>query len=109
MPMNQKGNLLLLILVGFVALIVLLPVVMFAFKPADLIIRVILAFLIFSTVRAYLGNNAISLIITGVLIYLLVIKHAYISASVTFILLVLLAFGAFSVVIWGIGTAFRKG
>jgi hypothetical protein len=72
-----------------------------------LIIRVILAFLIFSMVRGYLGNTTISIVITGILIYLLVIKHAYISATVSFVLLVLLAFGAFSVVIWGVGTALR--
>jgi hypothetical protein len=105
--MNQKGALIILILIGMAALILLLPTAMYLFQPADFIIRIILAFIIFSTVRQYLGNNAISLIVTGVLIYLLVIKHAYISASVSFILFVLLSFGAFSVVIWGIGTAMR--
>ena len=54
-----------------------------------------------------LNTAAISIIITGVLIYLLVIKHAYISASVAFTLLVLLTFGVFSVAIWGIGTSLR--
>ena len=105
--MNEKGNLIILILIGMLALIVILPAVMYVFPPADLIIRVIVAFILFSTVRSYLGNSAIALIITGILIYLLVIKHAYISASVTFILFVLLSFGAFSVVIWGIGTTMK--
>jgi hypothetical protein len=104
---NQRGHIILFILIGMLALILLLPTVMAIFQPADFIIRIILAFLLFTTVRQYLGNNAISLIVTGILIYLLVIKHAYISASVTFLLLVLLSFGAFSVVIWGIGTALR--
>lgn len=105
--MNDRGNLIIIILIGMGLLILILPIVMFTFQPADLIIRVILAFIIFSMVRAYLGNSAISIVVTGVLIYLLVIKHAYISATVSFILLVLLAFGAFSVIIWGIGTTMR--
>lgn len=105
--MNNKGNMILVIIIGFAVLILLLPTVMYLFQPADIIMRIIVAFLIFSTVRQFLGNNAISLIITGVLIYLLVIKHAYISASISFILLGLLSFGAFSVVIWGIGTSLR--
>ena len=105
--MNEKGHLILFIIAGMLILILLLPAVMYIFPPADFIIRIIVAFLIFSTVRQFLGNNAISLIITGVLIYLLVIKHAYISATVSFVMFVLLGFGAFSVIIWGIGTALR--
>ncbi|MFA5357683.1 MAG: hypothetical protein WC308_02055 [archaeon] len=105
--MNEKGNLILIILIGMAILIILLPTIMYFFEPADFIIRIILAFLIFTTVRGYLGSGTISLIVTGVLIYLLVIKHPYIAAGGAFTLMVLLTFGLFSVVVWGIGMNLR--
>ncbi|MCX6800821.1 MAG: hypothetical protein NTZ73_01380 [Candidatus Diapherotrites archaeon] len=105
--MNEKGNLILIILFGMALLVLLLPAVMYAFEPADFIIRIILAFLIFTTVRGYLGTGTVSLLVTGILIYILVIKHAYIAASGAFILMVLLTFGLFSVVVWGIGMNMR--
>ena len=104
---GERGNMLLLILMGFVVLILVLPAVMYIFEPADFIIRIILAFLIFTTVRGYLGSGVVSLLVTGILIYLLVIKHPYIAASGAFTLLVLLTFGMFSIVVWGIGMNFR--
>ncbi len=107
--MNQKGNLLIIIILAMAALVLILPATMYLFKPVDLIARIIISLIIFMNVRTYLGNGVISLVMTGILIYFLVIKHAYIAASSTFILLVLLSFSVFSVIIWGIGTTMRKG
>lgn len=105
--LNEKGNIIFIILIGMACLIILLPAVMYLFEPADFIIRIILAFLIFTTVRGYLGSGVVSLLVTGILIYILVIKHAYIAASGAFTLMVLLTFGIFSVVVWGIGMNLR--
>ncbi len=107
--MNQKGvNLILMILLAFVVLAMLPPVIMIFFPLADLIMRIILVLLIFSTVRGYLGANTISLIISGVLIYLLVIRHPYITTTIYIFFFVLLMFQFLSVVIWGLGTQLRR-
>jgi hypothetical protein len=104
--MNQRGNLAIIILMSFLVLALLPPLIMMFFKPADLLMRLILIFMIFSTVRSYLGSNVMSLIISGALIYLLVIKHAYITASLYVFFYILLGFQFLSVIIWGLGTGF---
>lgn len=76
--------------------------------PADILFRIILIFLIFSTVRGFLGTNTLALVVTGVLVYFLVVKWAYFTASAYVFLYVLLAFQVFSVVIWGIGMNLRR-
>jgi len=106
--MGIKGNLLLLILLGIIASVVLLPVIMYLYKPADIIIRIILVFLIINMVRGYLGNGVLTLIIAGVLIYFLVIKWWWVGASGAFAIM-LVGFGFFSVIVWGIGTNLKKG
>jgi len=80
-----------------------------AFPLADIIMRLILVFLIFSTVRGYLGSNIFSLIISGILIYFLVIKYAYVTASLYILFYFLLVFNVFSIIIFGVGMGLRKG
>lgn len=107
--LNEKGNLI-LVIIGALLLIILLPaIVMFVFPMADIIMRLILVFLIFTTVRSYLGSNVFTIIISGILIYFLVIKYAYVTATLYVLLFFLLAFNVFSMVIFGIGMGFRKG
>ncbi len=105
--MNERGNLILMILGAFVILALLPPVIMMVFPLADLLMRIILVLLIFTTVRGYLGSNALAIIISAVLIYFIVIKHPYISTSIYVIFFVLLMFQFLSVIIWGIGTQMR--
>jgi len=107
--MNEQGNLLIIIVLVILALVALPALVMWAFPLADIIMRLILIFLIFSTVRGYLGTNIFSLIISGILIYFLVIKYAYFTASIYIMLFFLLVFNVFSIVIFGIGMGMRKG
>ena len=45
--MNEKGNILIIIFIIMIGIIILLPLGMFAFKPLDIIVRVILIFVIF--------------------------------------------------------------
>ncbi len=102
--MNSRGFFVVFILLAFAILAVLPPLVMKLFPAADLLMRVFLAIMIFATVRAHIGSNALTVIISAALIYLLVIKHAYITASLYVFFYVLLAFNFFSVIIWGIST-----
>ena len=98
----------LFILIAFVVLALIPPVVMMLFPAADIIIRIILVFLIFSTVRGMLGGGILSLIISGVLIYFLVIKWAYFTASMYVFFYFIMTFAVTSVVIWGIGMNLRR-
>ncbi|NMA44849.1 MAG: hypothetical protein GX950_03510 [Candidatus Diapherotrites archaeon] len=81
-------------------LIIILPVGMSLFEPLNILVRIILVFVIFTTVRNYLGPGVISIIISGILIYYLVIKWWWVGAmgwwGIT-----LLGMGIFGVIVWG--------
>ncbi len=106
--MNEHGNMILFIFVAFLVLALIPPIVMMLFPAADIIIRIILIFTIFMTVRGYLGSGILSLVISGVLIYFLVIKWAYFTASMYVFFYFIMAFALTSVVIWGIGMNLRR-
>jgi len=101
--MNQKGDALPFIILGLVGLALLVPLIMWAFPYADILMRIILIFLIFTIVKGYLGDGTLTLIISGVLIYFLAFKYAYI-ASTAYVLYILMGFSFLSVIVWGIGT-----
>ena len=102
-------NIFLMILVALIAVVALPAVVMWLFPAADLIIRIILVFLIFMTVRGYLGGGILTVVVSGVLIYFLVIKWAYFTAAAYVALYFLLSLQIFSIIIFGIGMGLRKG
>ena len=104
--MNNNGNLLLIILIAMIAMVFLLPALMYLSPVINIIIRIILVFLVITTVRGYLGSGIITLIVSGVLIYFLVIKWWWVGASVSFAIM-LMAFGVFGVVVWGLGTTLK--
>ena len=101
--MNQKGNVIIFIIAALISIALLIPIVMLVFKPADIIMRILLVFLLFTIVRGYLGSGTLSIIVSAILIYFLAFKYAYITATV-YVLYILLGFSFLSVVIWGIGT-----
>lgn len=102
-------NIFLAIIVA-VVVVVALPVLVMKFVPmADLIMRIILIFLIFTTVRGYLGAGIPSIAVSGVLIYFLVIKWAYFTAAAYIAVFFLLSLQVFSIIIFGIGMGMRKG
>ena len=109
--MNSEGmlNIFLLIMAAMVVVVILPPVVMILFPVADWIIRIILAFLIFTTVRGYLGSGIPTIAVSGFLIYILVIKWAYFTAAAYVALYFLLSLQVFSIIIFGIGMGMRKG
>jgi len=102
-------NIFLLILVALLVVIALPVIVMWFVPMADLIVRIILVFLIFTTVRGYLGAGIPSIVVSGVLIYFLVIKWAYFTAAAYIALYFLLSLQVFSIIIFGIGMGMRKG
>ncbi|MCX6799115.1 MAG: hypothetical protein NTW59_03405 [Candidatus Diapherotrites archaeon] len=108
--MNESGMVqIFVIILAVLALIIVLPaLVMITIPAADIIMRIILIFLIFTTVRGYIGNGILSILISGVLIYYLVIKHPFASAIIYVAIFFLLTLQVFSVVIFGIGMGLRK-
>ena len=101
--MNQQGNLIMILTVAIGSIIlasISLPVLMKIFPPIDLIVKIIIIFVLFTTVRGYLGTNVLSLIITGILIYFLVLKWWWVASSVWFFT-ILLSFGLISLFVWG--------
>jgi hypothetical protein len=109
--LNERGMIpiFILILIALVAVVALPAVVMKIFPAADIIIRVILIFLIFTTVRGYLGSGIPTIVVSGVLIYFLVIKWAYFTAAAYVAVYFLLSLQVFSIIIFGIGMGMRKG
>lgn len=107
MKMNEKGNLLIFILLAFVVLALIPPLIMIMFPIADIIMRIILALIIFMTVRGYLGEGMLSLVVAGILIYFLVVKWAYFTAS-AYVIYFLMGLSFISVIIWGIGMNLRR-
>jgi len=106
--MNEKGHFILIILGAFLAVALLPPLIMILFPQADLIMRIILVFLIFTTVRGYLGDGVLTLLISGVLIYFLVVKWAYLTASLYMVFYVFLSFSVFSMLLWGLNSIVRR-
>ncbi len=104
--MNQSGNVVVFILIGFAIILLLPPLILYLVPAADILFRIIAVFIIFSTVRGYIGDGTITYIISAILIYFLVFKYAYIFASV-YVFQMLLAVSFTSVIIWGIGTRMK--
>lgn len=101
----QKGFLNMLpliptVIVLMLLLIIVLPVGMVLFQPLDILVRIILVFVIFTTVRGYLGPGIISIIISGILIYYLVFKWWWVGA-IGWWGITLLGMGVFGVIVWG--------
>lgn len=98
----------LFIIAGILAIALLVPLVMYLYKPADIVFKLILIFTIFMTVRSFLGTGTLTLIISGILIWFMVFKYGYIFSSL-YVLYTLLGIGFLSVIIWGFGTRMRQG
>ncbi|MAG22062.1 MAG: hypothetical protein CL943_02025 [Candidatus Diapherotrites archaeon] len=105
--MNERGNLLLFIFIAFVILALIPPIIMYFFPAANIIMRIILALIIIMMIRGYLGNSVLTLLVSGILIYFLVIKWAYFTASV-YVFYFLSGIAFFSVIIWGVGSNMKK-
>jgi uncharacterized membrane protein len=84
--MNQKGNLVLGVLLILVAMMVLPLLIKIAIPQVDLIYKVILIFSIYSFVTQMLqGNGSLALLVTGVLVYFMVFKYGDLFVSLWFV------------------------
>lgn len=104
--MNEKGNVLIFIFLGFIAIALLPPIIMHFVPAAGLLFQILMIFIIYSTVRGYLGQGKMSVIISAVLIYFLVFKYRDITASL-WVFQLLLGIQFISVIVWGIGTRIK--
>jgi hypothetical protein len=102
--MNDRGGMLILIVVALVGSVVILPIMMSAFEPLNIIVRIILAFTIITTVRGYIGNGVLSILISGILIYFLVIKWWFV-ASPVWLFTVFMGLNIIGMIVWGLGTS----
>ena len=102
MMMNERGNVIVLVLIGFLIIAILPVIITSLFEPAKWIMQVIMIFAIWTTVRGYLGPGNLTVLVSGILIYFMVFKWFEIFLSL-YILQVLLGLGFMSVVVWGIG------
>ena len=100
MFMNQRGNFILIAMAVMIAVVLLLPISMYLFQPIDIIVKIMLIFVIFTTVKGYLGNGVLTLIISGILIYFLVIKWWWVGAT-GFFAITLGTMGLFGIMTWG--------
>lgn len=104
--MNQKGHII-IILLGVFLLILIIPLVLTTvFWQVKLLMQIIFIFMIYSTVRGFMGAGHLSIILTAILIYFLVFKYFEIALSL-YIFQLLLGLQFLSVIIWGVGTRLR--
>ncbi|MFH0970384.1 MAG: hypothetical protein V1776_02905 [Candidatus Diapherotrites archaeon] len=84
--LNQKGNLIIGVLV-VILILLLIPFLITSFIPgADLVLKVVLIFSIYSFVTQMMqGNGTLTLLITGILVYFMVFKYGDLFASLWFV------------------------
>ncbi|MCH7902259.1 hypothetical protein IIC68_00745 [archaeon] len=106
--MNQRGHIILLIIGGFFILALIPILITKLFWPAQLLMQIILIFVLYTTVKGFLGPGNLTLIISAILIYFMVFKYFELFLGL-YILQLLLGLQFLSVIIWGIGMNMRKG
>tara|TARA_Y100000310_G_scaffold272711_1_gene287841 strand:+ start:2730 stop:3128 length:399 start_codon:yes stop_codon:yes gene_type:complete len=106
--MNQNGHIILLILGGFLVLAIIPVLITSFFWPAKILMQIIMIFILYTTVRGFLGAGTLTLVVSAILIYFMVFKWFELFLAL-YILQLLLGLQFLSVLIWGIGTTMRKG
>ena len=104
--MNQKGNILLIIFAAFLILMLIPILLSTAFWQVKLLMQIILIFVIYGTVRGFMGQGHLPIVVSAVLIYFLVFKYFEVTLSL-YIFQTLLGLQFLSVVVWGIGTRLK--
>ena len=99
LKMNQKGNLILGVLLIIIGIMILPLLIKIAIPQVDLIYKVVLIFSIYSCVTQMLqSNSSLSLLITGVLVYFMVFKYGDLFVSLWFVTVVFTLIGGTLVV-----------
>ncbi|MCR4334966.1 MAG: hypothetical protein NUV57_00325, partial [archaeon] len=105
--MNQKGHIIFLILGAFLILALIPILITSFFWPAKILMQIIMIFVLYTTVRGFLGSGTLTLLVSAILIYFMVFKWFELFLAL-YILQVLLGLQFMSVIIWGVGTTMRK-
>ncbi|MBS3061457.1 MAG: hypothetical protein J4215_02635 [Candidatus Diapherotrites archaeon] len=79
--MNQKGNLVLFGLLGLVLVGVVSFLIIMFVPQAAILMRIVLVFAIFMTVRGAIGDGTPTLLISAILIYFLAFKYFELAAA----------------------------
>ena len=98
--MNQRGNPLLIFALILAALVLIVPAIMYVVPEAFLIMQIVLIFAIWNAVRGFIGDGYLTLLITGVLVWFLVIKHPILSATFYMVFFIFLGLNIFGTVMW---------
>jgi|GEM_PF-1432142 len=98
--MLRVNSLILKIILILLIAILIVPSIMLVFPVARYIVGAIIGFFVFELIAKAFGNNVLTYIISAVIIYFLVFKYIFVSASLMMIYIFLGA-GFFSVLIWG--------
>lgn len=105
--MNEKGNLLILIAIGFLLLMIIPIAITKIFPIAGIIARILLIFTLYTLVRGFLGSGPVTLVVSAILIYFMAFKWFDLVLGL-WIFQILLGLSFTSVVIWGIGMNMRR-
>ncbi|GEM_PF-1466419 len=100
--MNQKGHIILILLVAFVILAIIPVLLSAVFWQVKIVAQLIMVFVIYTTVRGFMGSGLPVILISAILIYFLVFKYFEIALSL-YIFQILLSLQFLSIVIWGLG------
>lgn len=99
-PFLKGASLIWKILIVILLVVLIIPILTYAFPILKYILMIIIGFVIFGMVAEAFGNNIITFIVVGILLYFLLIKYFYLSTSL-FLLYFFLTYGFMSVIIWG--------
>lgn len=101
--MNERGFLILIIIMALLAVIILPGIIMQVSPIARLIFTLIIILMIIGMVQSYLGPGKLTWLIAIVLI-IIAVRNIEVVTSV-YALYIILGTGLGSVVVWGIGTS----
>ena len=102
--MNDRGNLILVILAVFAMIGIGIVLLANIFPQAKFLISLILVFQIYTAVKSYLGDSILTIIFSGILIYFLVVKYFNETLVLYIFFFVLMSLQVLSLFIWGIGS-----
>lgn len=105
--MNQKGfNIVIALLIVFAVALILPPLLLYLFPQAMFLFQIIGVFLVYSTIRTYLGPGPLTLILSAIFIYFLVFKYPHIFSSV-WAISILMMMNFTGVLFWSTSAALR--
>jgi hypothetical protein len=103
----RTQSLIIKIILITIAVILIVPLLMYSFPIAKYVMIIIIIFFIFDIVVRSFGNNVLSYLVTAVLLYFLVYKYLFLTTSVL-IFYFFLSAGIMSVFVWGTSKFSKK-